>query len=110
MKRTKQKRFARATALALFLSGLIVSPAAAQLPAGTWQYLWGDEFTLSTLDSQKWINAYPWGRSHNHDAYTSGAISTGYSIFRLNGGYIEARIRLPNTPGSWPAFWGLDNG
>jgi autotransporter-associated beta strand protein len=137
MKCTTQTRFPFASALALFFIALTVSPATAQLPAGTWQYLWGDEFTLSTLDSQKWINAYPWGRTHNHDAYmapenvilgdgtltlraqrlpqggkpfTSGAISTGYSLFRLNGGYIEARIRLPNTPGSWPAFWGLDNG
>ena len=104
-------------------------PARAQLPPGTWQYLWGDEFTLDTLDGKKWIDAYPWGRTHNHDAYvapqnvilgdgtltlraqrlaqggkpfTSAAISTGYSKFRLNGGYIEARIRLPSTPGSWP--------
>jgi beta-glucanase (GH16 family) len=123
--------------VALLLSVLVDSRADAQLPAGTWQYLWGDEFTLDTLDAKKWIDAYPWGRTHNHDAYvapenvilrngaltlraerraqggkpfTSGAISTGYSKFRLNGGYIEARIVLPDSPGSWPAFWGLDDG
>lgn len=42
--------------------------------------------------------------------FTSGAISTGYSRARLTQGYIEARIRLPGTPGSWPAFWGLNDG
>jgi beta-glucanase (GH16 family) len=41
--------------------------------------------------------------------FTSGAISTGYTDFTFNGGYIEARIRLPDTPGSWPAFWGLED-
>ena len=56
---------------ALLSSGLAASPAAGQLPAGTWQYLWGDEFTLDSLDDKKWIDAYPWGRTHNHDAYTA---------------------------------------
>lgn len=109
----------------------------AQLPAGTWQYHWGDEFNDSTLDTMKWSVNYPWGPTHNHDAYmsadnvilgdgnltlravrqsqggkpfSSGAVSTGYTKFTLNGGYIEARILLPDTPGSWPAFWGLNEG
>ena len=49
-------------------------------------------------------------------AATSGAdsdaraVSTGYTRYTVNRGYIEARIRLPNTPGSWPAFWGLYSG
>jgi autotransporter-associated beta strand protein len=125
-----------------FLLGCIVvafvaSVSHAQLPAGTWQYHWGDEFNDSTLDMMKWSVNYPWGPTHNHDAYmsadnvilgdgtltleatrqsqggkpfSSGAVSTGYTKFTVSGGYIEARILLPDTPGSWPAFWGLYQG
>jgi autotransporter-associated beta strand protein len=112
------------------------SSAIAQLPTGTWQYHWGDEFQGPTLDTTKWSYNYPWGTTHNHLAvmspnnvlfgdgtltlraqrngstnnFTSGAISSGYTRFTTDGGYIEARIRLPSTPGSWPAFWGLYDG
>jgi autotransporter-associated beta strand protein len=129
--------------LKCFLVGwvLVIALAApevhAQLPAGTWQYHWGDEFNDSTLDTMKWSVNYPWGPTHNHDAYmsadnvilgdgtltleatrqsqggkpfSSGAVSTGYTKFTVSGGYIEARILLPDTPGSWPAFWGLYQG
>ncbi len=112
------------------------SSAVAQLPTGNWQYHWGDEFQGPTLDTTKWSYNYPWGTTHNHLAvmspnnvlfgdgtltlraqrngstnnFTSGAISSGYTRFTTDGGYIEARIRLPSTPGSWPAFWGLYDG
>jgi autotransporter-associated beta strand protein len=108
----------------------------AQLPSGTWQYAWGDDFSGKTLDQTKWSYNYPWGTTHNHDAtmnadnavqgdgtltlvaqrtgtgasFRSGAVSSGYTKTTFNGGYIEARIRLPDTPGSWPAFWGLYSG
>lgn len=49
-------------------------------------------------------------RNDSGGNFTSGAISTGYSRARFSQGYIEARIRLPGTPGSWPAFWGLNDG
>ena len=116
---------------------VVAAPPAA---AGSgFDLVFADEFNGTSLDSMKgWIDAYPWGRTHNHVAYmapenvifagdgaltlraervaqggepfTSGAISTGYTNYKVNGGYIEARILLPTTPGSWPAFWGLDSG
>ena len=119
--------------LALPASGGMAAP-----PSATYKLVFADEFNGAALDTVKWIDAYPWGRTHNHDAYmassnvlfpgdgtatlkaervaqggkafTSGVISTGYSLGRWDGGYFEARILLPTTPGSWPAFWGLDNG
>lgn len=47
---------------------LIASHAGAQLPAGTWQSQWGDDFSGATLDQTKWSYHYPWGTTHNHDA------------------------------------------
>lgn len=112
--------------------------AAAAPPSSTYKLVFADEFNGASLDTLKWIDAYPWGRTHNHDAYmassnvlfpgdgsvtlkaerkaqggeafTSGVISSGYSLGKFDGGYFEARMLLPTTPGSWPAFWGLDSG
>jgi len=118
------------------LSYLMSTACSAQLPAGNWQYHWGDEFANPTLDSTKWSHNYPWGTTHNHlatmnpnnvilgdgtltlraqrngstNGFTSGAISSGYNRFTFTGGYVEARIMLPGTAGSWPAFWGLYDG
>lgn len=126
-----------ACSAAAMIGGMTVSPARADPPGSGYKLIFADEFDGTSLDTLKWVDAYPWGRTHNHDAYmapqnvivgggnltlraerqaqggkpfTSGAISTGYSRFRFNGGYVEARIQLPSTPGSWPAFWGLDDG
>ena len=41
--------------------------------------------------------------------FTGGTISTG-NIFNYTYGYAEARIKLPSTVGSLPAFWGLYTG
>ncbi len=114
---------------------LPVGAAVAQ-PSG-YDLVFADEFNGSTLDTMKWQSRYPWGRNHNHKAYmsddalsfngeslvitatdtpngnkdfTSGAISTGYNKFRFSQGYVEARIDQPSQPGSWTAFWMLDNG
>lgn len=38
--------------------------------------------------------------------FTSGAVHTK-GKFSTNGGYVEARIRVPATVGTWPAFWML---
>ena len=135
--RMKTLIFTAATAAVLGGASLVAAPPAA---TGTgWDLVFADEFSGTSLDTMKgWIDAYPWGRTHNHEAYvaadhvlftgdgaltlraerlaqggkafTSGAISTGYTNYKVNGGYIEARILLPTTPGSWPAFWGLDSG
>jgi autotransporter-associated beta strand protein len=128
-----------AFALALAATVVVVGAVAhAAPPSSAYKLVFADEFNGTGLDTMKWIDAYPWGRTHNHDAYmassnvlfpgdgtvslkaervaqggkpfTSGVISTGYSLGRWDGGYFEARILLPTTPGSWPAFWGLDNG
>ena len=122
---------------ALLLAVLLMPcTSSAQLPAGTWQYSWGDDFSGKSLDLTKWSYNYPWGATHNHNAtmtadnarqgdgtltlvaertgsganFLSGAISSGYNNETIGGGYIEARILLPDTPGSWPAFWGLYDG
>ncbi len=108
-------------------------------PGSGYEILWADEFANDTLNTMKWQSKYPWGRTHNHDAYaadenvilgdgtvtllaervshpssnkafTTGVISTGYNKFTVKEGYIEASILLPDTTGSWPAFWGLYTG
>ena len=40
---------------------------------------------------------------------SGGSVST-YNKYNFDGGYYEARILLPTTVGSWPAFWGLYTG
>jgi autotransporter-associated beta strand protein len=119
----------------LFGSVLCTKIVQATPPSGTtWGLLHADEFGGTSVDTQKWITQYPWGPTHNHDAYalpqnlsvangvltetakretapdgkpfTTGVISSGYDKM-YQYGYAEARIKLPTTPGSWPAFWGL---
>ncbi len=121
----------------LFFSLSVSQPSWAQPPGTGWRLHFCDEFSGDQVDSLKWLSRYPWGRTHNHDAYmlddnvqiangfctlfakretvngkpfSSGVISTGYSKYTAKHGYIEARILLPNRPGSWPAFWGLYDG
>lgn len=118
---------------ALFIPGAVH----AQLPAGNWQYAWGDDFSGNAVDTGKWNIASPSWTMPNSLAvasadkvrvaggvltldatrtatsggtqFSSGSVST-YQKKNFNGGYIEARIFLPDTPGSWPAFWGLYDG
>jgi beta-glucanase (GH16 family) len=120
----------------LLFFALLTGTALAAPPTG-YKLVFTDEFNSDSLDTLRWIDRYPWGRTHNHDAYvapenvllgdgtltlraerraqggkpfTSGTISSGYNKYTFNGGYAEARILLPETPGSWPAFWGLYTG
>jgi beta-glucanase (GH16 family) len=101
-----------------------------------WTLVFSDEFDGSALDPAKWSHHYPWSRTHNHSAYsreqnvavtggrlvltareesfggkpyTTGVVNT-QGKFHATFGYIEARLRMPSTIGSWPAFWMLRDG
>ncbi len=114
-----------------------IDASVAQLPSGTWQYEWGDEFSGESVDTTKWNIASPgWTMPNSLSTATASKVSVGggaltldatrtgtsgsvqfqsgsvstYQKQNFNGGYIEARIQLPSTPGSWPAFWGLYDG
>ena len=109
-----------------------------QLPTGTnWQLYFADEFNGSSLDRYKWGYNYPWGGTLQDDSYespnnisvgsgllnitalrdtsvsgknfSSGAINTS-GLENFTYGYIEASIKVPQTLGTWPAFWMLQNG
>ncbi|MDB5322065.1 MAG: glycosyl hydrolase, family 16 [Phycisphaerales bacterium] len=41
--------------------------------------------------------------------YTSGAVNTS-GKFNFTGGYVEARMKMDDTAGTWPAFWMLQGG
>jgi len=56
-----------------------------------------------------------WGKRENFGGqpFTSGAInSNGHLNMQLAGksGYMEARMKMPNFLGAWPAFWSLQEG
>ncbi len=42
------------------------------------------------------------GRSYGH---SSGMVQSNAAIPLTPGRYVEARIRFPDCPGCWPAFW-----
>lgn len=48
------------------------------------------------------------GKTHRLD-YQAGAIHTS-STFRFKHGYVEARMKMPEGKGFWPAFWMLSEG
>jgi Glycosyl hydrolases family 16 len=61
----------------------------------------------ATDDVKKHIAmAWPewWSEERSTPKFTSGAITTEKS-FRQLYGYFEARIKVSNTVGAWPAFW-----
>ena len=138
---------AKRSGLAGFLALSVATGVAhAQLPAGNWQYFWGDDFSGTAVDTTKWLTGEPgWANSSQSLANPDGNLATlgggeltltairddeggGYDkSFRggvittypygsygirtplfTAGSFFEARIKLPGTPGSWPAFWGLD--
>ena len=93
-----------------------------------------DEFNGSSLDPMKFSNGHPWNPSSsyagnvtlsggclnlnavrvNSTAFTGAGIATrppsGSDLFDMTYGYVEARMKMPSLPGSWPAFWMLENG
>lgn len=100
----------------------------------SWQLVFDDHFEGDTLDPDKWLTQFPWGRDganpselqyYAEDAfevansinrikaaqrsmaghdYTSGII-TSYGAFAMTYGYVEIRARVPSGKGFWPAFW-----
>ncbi len=114
---------------------LLLADVARSDPSGSdWRLVFADEFSGTSIDPVKWATQYEWGRTHNHDAYmldsnvlvnggtvklratrettqgmpfSSGVIAS-YDTFRMDSGYIEARVKMPTRQGSWPAFWMLD--
>jgi beta-glucanase (GH16 family) len=102
------------------------------VPAG-YHKVFGDEFPTANLDTTKWWTRYiyangtldylndEWQRyreDHNHVIVNNtldltarlpgdGSIESGMvrSKMTFNGGYFEAKMRVPPGLGSWPAFW-----
>jgi autotransporter-associated beta strand protein len=110
--------------------------AVADPPSGSAnnRLVFADEFNGTSLDTSKWSAASPsWTMPNSAStatasdvteangmltlsanrtsasAFDSGSISS-YTKYNFAGGYVEARIQLPTTVGSWPAFWGLYSG
>ena len=67
--------------------------------------------TLPGLDDPIWRDFRSFSRNPGYAPenlnYTSGII-TSYDAFKFSYGYAEARMRLPNGRGLWPAFWLLN--
>ena len=104
-------------------------------PAGM-ELIWSDEFDGASIDEENWtydIGGWGWGNGeaqyytdrpenvrvqngllviesrferYENSYYTSARLKTqGLQEFRY--GYIEARIKVPEGAGLWPAFWML---
>lgn len=131
-------RSSLAAASALLIAGL-ASPVPADPPpyeGRSWRLVFGDEFDGTAVDTTRWNFHYPWGRTHNHEAYsrtqnvsvsggrliltareesyggkpfTTGVVTTS-GKFHATYGYLEARLKMPSSVGSWPAFWTLQSG
>lgn len=92
---------------------------------GTWKLVFYDDFNEESLDKTKWSYNCPRrdkaympmeniivanglltikaANEMHTDRPTSGIITT-YNKFHFTQGYIEARIKVPNENGFWPAF------
>ena len=125
---------AAALAALLLCAGCASRPAAPALPG--WTLAWSDEFDGAVLDRSKWVVEtggdgwgnnelqYYTGRTENvrvgggqlliearkeqfgNREYTSARIKTAGLFERMHGRF-EARIKLPQGQGIWPAFWML---
>ena len=123
--------------LAMSIAAAVAVPAVASAapPNASYKLVFADEFGGTTLDTMKWSAASPgWTMPNSNSSssaanvsvadgslaltatrpgtaatFSSGSVST-YTTYQYTGGYTEARIKLPTTAGSWPAFWGLYTG
>lgn len=121
----------------LFIIAIIHSGIAISANAQNWELVWADEFNYEGLpDSSKWIYEYgppyknqeqqfyakedlKYSRVENgnliieaHKEQREGASYVSASI-RTSGkkeflyGRVEARLKMPEGRGTWPAFWML---
>ena len=118
-------------------AGFVLASAAvvfADPSDATYRLVFADEFNGTAIDTAKWQVANPgWTMPNSLSTVSANQVSVGSGVMTMNatrtgastwnsgsissyqkynfaGGYVEARIQLPTTPGSWPAFWGLYNG
>lgn len=118
-------RFARVMFGYAAISFVHQLPSAQAAPPAGYQLVWSDEFSGTSLDTTHWYYnpQYPWRDGHitnNAVSVANGAMTittytengkhyTGYIGTRFKYqplyGYMEARIRVVNTPGNWSAFW-----
>lgn len=115
-------------------SGIEVTDSATTPRALTYQLVWSDEFNGTSVDQNNWTfetGGGGWGNNELENYQTSNAQVTGgnlvitakkqtvgssqYTSARLKTqgkkqftyGRIEARIKMPQVQGLWPAFWML---
>ncbi|MGG7605482.1 glycoside hydrolase family 16 protein [Massilia sp. BKSP1R2A-1] len=125
-----------AALLALGLASCATPDAPASARTAGWTLAWSDEFDGATLDRAKWLpeaGGHGWGNAelqhytdrpenlrvengmlviearreaYGGNAYTSARIKTAGLMEQMHGRF-EARIRVPQGQGIWPAFWML---
>ncbi len=118
--------------------GVASTRVSAAPPVSGYQLLWSSQFNGNSLNSLKWNFGQPWGsnvppssnsigepgnvtvsnntlnltaqkQSTNGYGYTTGLVNTSGRL-NFTYGYVEAKIQIPYTLGTWPAFWMLQNG
>lgn len=125
---------------ALAAGGLGISTArvSAAPPVSGYQLRWSSQFNGNSMNPLKWNFGQPWGNNrppgsnsigepgnvtvtnntldltaHNQSTngygYTTGLVNTS-GLLNFTYGYVEAQIQIPDTLGTWPAFWMLQNG
>jgi beta-glucanase (GH16 family) len=126
---TNDNQRARMLQIAASAACMLVMQSGAQ--GQTWNQVWSDEFSGTTLDASSWtaVNG-PWPFNDERQYYSPSAIGVSngrgiitstnvpqggrlYTSGRMdtNGkreflfGRFEMRARLPRTQGMWPAFW-----
>ena len=125
-------------ALAACWIGVAPTQVSADPPVPGYQLLWSSQFNGNSLNPLKWNFGQPWGSNvppssnsigepgnvtvanntlnltaHNQSTdgygYTTGLVNTS-GMLNFTYGYVEAKIQIPYTLGTWPAFWMLQNG
>ena len=132
------RRMVVMAALAACWLGVAATRVSADPPVPGYQLLWSSQFNGNSLNSLKWNFGQPWGsnvppssnsigepgnvtvanntlnltaqnQSTDGYGYTTGLVNTS-GMLNFTYGYVEAKIQIPYTLGTWPAFWMLQNG